>query len=83
MSQKDKKFVDLSLEEQIRHVAACFSYQEGKGWFSNEGEFAGMSLEKVIAALIDFEDAEINAIGDCMSGYCLTQPKLSDFVRKQ
>ena len=45
------------------------------------GVFAGKDEGDVIAALIDLEDAEINAVGDCMSGCCMVQPKFEDFVR--
>ncbi len=79
---KKRKFVELSREEKIEHVENHFEFKDGGGWFSADGVFAGMSPQDVIAALIDFEDAEINSIGDCMAGYCLTQPKFSDFVRK-
>ncbi len=82
MVTQGRKFIDISWDEKIEYVTSRFSSQEGKGWFTGEDEFVGASIEDVIAALIDLEDAEINAIGDCMSGYCLTQPKLSDFVRK-
>ncbi len=82
MKMKNKKFVDLSQDEQVVHVTSCFTLRDGHGWYGADGEFAGASVEDVIGALIDFEDAEINAIGDCMTGYCLTQPRLSDFVRK-
>ena len=41
----------------------------------------GAAVDDVIAALIDLEDAEINAVGDCMSGCCMMQPKFEDFVR--
>ncbi len=82
MKMKKRKFVDLSRKEQVEHVEKYFKFKDGGGWFAADGVFAGVSLQDVIAALIDFEDAEINSIGDCMSGYCLTQPKFSDFVRK-
>ncbi|WP_319550181.1 hypothetical protein [Desulfogranum marinum] len=76
------KFIDKTQEEQQAHVRQNFAYTDNQGWFSLDGEFAGATLEDVIKALIDLEDAEINSIGDCMSGFCVTPPKLSDFVRK-
>ncbi len=79
---KNRKYVDLSQDEQAAYVASNFTLRDGHGWYSTEGEFAGASMEDVIGALVDFEDAEINAIGDCMTGYCLTQPRFLDFVRK-
>ena len=77
----DSKFVDLSPNEQKTFVAAHFSYKNGN-WFDEQGEFAGASTTEVIAALIDYEHAAINAIGDCMAGFSITQPKFSQFVRK-
>ena len=76
------KFIDKTQEEKQTYVQQHFTYTENQGWFSLEGEFAGVTLEAVVQALIDLEDAEINSIGDCMSGFCVTPPKLSDFVRK-
>lgn len=76
------KFIDKTQEEQQAYVQQNFTYTDNQGWFSQDGEFAGMSLEDVVKALVDLEDAEINSIGDCMSGFCVTPPKLSDFVRK-
>lgn len=76
------KFIDKSSEEQRQHVAEHFTWKEEQGWFSAEGEFVGATAEDVIAALIDLEDAEINSIGDCMTGFCVTPPKLAEFVRK-
>lgn len=78
----DRKFVDLSPQEQQRQVHARFRFRQGAGWFTAEGEFAGATEADVITALIDLEAAEIDAIGDCMSGCCMVQPKLADFVRK-
>ncbi len=78
----DRKFVDLPSQEQRRQVQERFRFRQGTGWFTAEGEFAGTAEEDVIAALIDLEAAEIDAIGDCMSGCCMVQPKLTDFVRK-
>lgn len=78
----DCKFVDLSPQEQRQRVREHFRFRQGTGWFTADGEFAGAADEDVIAALIDLEAAEIDAIGDCMSGCCMVQPKLADFVRK-
>ncbi|ADW18144.1 hypothetical protein Despr_1996 [Desulfobulbus propionicus DSM 2032] len=76
------KFIDLPREQQLAEVHSRFQYREGSGWYTGEGVFAGRDEADVIAALIDLEDAEINAVGDCMTGYCPLQPKLEDFVRK-
>ncbi len=77
-----QKFVELSPDEQHKHVAEKFEFKKEKGWFTADGLFAGRSTEDVIAALIDLEDAEINSIGDCMTGFCVTPPTLEQFVRK-
>jgi hypothetical protein len=78
------KFIDLSPDKKEEYVRENFIYNtSADGWYSETGEFAGANIEDVIAALIDLEDAEINSIGDCMSGFCVTPPKLSDFVRKK
>jgi len=77
-----EKFVDLPNEQQLEHVRHRFLYREEAGWFTPEGVFAGRTDTEVIAALIDLEDAEISAIGDCMTGGCMLTPKLEDFVRK-
>lgn len=79
---QDRKFVDLSLDEQKEAVRNRFQWREGSGWFTADGIFAGSHDADVIAALIDLEAAEINAIGDCMSGCRMIAPKLEDFVRK-
>lgn len=76
------KFVDLTVEEQKAQVHARFEYNDDLGWTTAEGDFIGSTIEDVVQAMIDFEDAEINSIGDCMSGFCVTPPKLTDFVRK-
>jgi len=76
------KFVDLTGEQQREAVNSRFRFQENAGWFTPEGVFAGRSAEDVIAALIDLEEAEINTIGDCMTGCCMVPPRLEDFVRK-
>ena len=76
------KFIDKTQDEKQAYVQQHFTYTENQGWFSQEGEFAGGTLEAVVLALVDLEDAEINSIGDCMSGFCVTPPKLSEFVRK-
>jgi len=76
------KFIDLSREEQKADVHNRFQYREGAGWYTSEGLFAGKNEADVIAALIDLEDAEINAVGDCMTGFCTMQPKLEHFTRK-
>ncbi|WP_028579929.1 hypothetical protein [Desulfogranum japonicum] len=78
----DGKFISLSREAQEKHVQEHFKYKESSGWYTADNEFAGSTIGDVIAALIDLEDAEINSIGDCMSGFCVTPPKLRDFVRK-
>ncbi len=75
------KFVDLTRKQQEEQVNSRFQFQENAGWFTPEGVFAGKSVEDVIAALIDLEEAEINAIGDCMTGCCMVPPRLEDFVR--
>lgn len=77
-----QKFVDLPPEEQLEQVKARFHYRPGKGWFAPEGLYVGQDSGQVIAALIDLEAAEIEAIGDCMGGCCMVPPKLEDFVRK-
>ena len=76
------KFVDLPQEKQIEEVRFRFQYREGSGWFGTDGTFVGAHEADVIAALIELEAAEINAIGDCMSGCCMMSPTLADFVRK-
>ncbi len=76
------KFIELPRQEQITEVEKRFQFREGEGWYTKEGTFAGAKAEDVIAALIDLEEAEINAVGDCMSGFCVVQPKFEDFVRK-
>lgn len=78
----DNKFVDLSKEAQIATVRARFQRRERAGWFSAEGAYVGKDEDDVVAALIDLEAAEINAIGDCMSGCCMVAPRLEDFVRR-
>ena len=78
----DEKFVDLPRKTQIEEVRTRFHYREGVGWYSLEGVFAGKNEGDVIAALIDLEEAEISAIGDCMGGCCMISPRLEDFVRK-
>ena len=76
------KFVDLTAEQQQQAVKVRFQYREGLGWFTEEGIFAGANVADVIGALIDLEEAEINAIGDCMAGCSMVSPRLEDFVRK-
>jgi hypothetical protein len=76
------KFVDLTSEQQREEVNNRFRFQESSGWFTPEGVYAGRNTEDVIAALIDLEEAEINTIGDCMTGCCMVPPRLEDFVRK-
>ena len=76
------KFIDLTLVQQKEQVNSRFQFREGAGWFTAEGFFSGRSTEDVIAALIDLEEAEINTIGDCMTGCCMVPPRLEDFVRK-
>ena len=76
------KFIDLALKEQKQEVHSRFQYRPDSGWFTAEGMFVGSSEEEVIAALIDLEEAEINSVGDCMTGFCVVAPKLEDFVRK-
>ena len=76
------KFVDLCQEVRIEEIKARFHYREGAGWYTPEGVFAGSNEADVIAALIDLEEAEINAIGDCMGGCSMLSPRLEDFVRK-
>lgn len=76
------KFIDMPREQQVAEVGKRFQFREGSGWFTVEGTFAGADEDDVIAALIDLEEAEINAIGDCMTGFCVVQPKFEDFVRK-
>jgi hypothetical protein len=78
----NSKFIDLSREQQIEEVRKRFQYREGLGWHTMDGSYAGANEDDVIAALIDLEEAEINAVGDCMSGFCMIQPKFEDFVRK-
>lgn len=77
------KFIDLPEEEKQEHIKATFIYKDDQGWFSTEGEYAGADIKEVIRVLIDLEDTEINSIGDCMSGMCVTPPNLSDFVKKR
>lgn len=77
-----EKFVDLPKDRQLEQVRTRFHSQGDEGWFTPEGLFAGSTEEEVIAALIDLEDAEINTIGDCMTGSCMVPPRLEDFVRK-
>lgn len=76
------KFIELPRDRQIAVVREQFQFRDQQGWFTKEGIFAGANEEDVIAALIDLEEAEINAVGDCMSGFCMVQPKFEDFVRK-
>ena len=76
------KFYDLTPDQQQQEVRARYQHRPGSGWFTAEGMFVGSTEEDVIAALIDFEEAEINAVGDCMTGFCMVAPKLEDFVRK-
>ena len=76
------KFIDLTREQQREQVSNRFQFREGAGWYTPEGIFAGRSAEDVIAALIDLEEAEINTMGDCMTGCCMVPPRLEDFVRK-
>jgi hypothetical protein len=76
------KFVDLPQAKQLKEVHARFRYHAGQGWFTPEGLFCGPTEDDVICALIDLEEAEINAIGDCMTGSCMLSPSLADFVRK-
>ncbi len=76
------KFVALSLSEQKEYIHANFIKKPGQGWFTLDGEYAGANQQDVIKALIDLEDEKINTMGDCMTGMCVTPPKLSDFVRK-
>ena len=76
------KFIDLSREQQTAEVHRRFQFRQGSGWHTIEGVFAGKDEADVIAALIDLEEAEINAVGDCMTGFCTIQPKLEEFVRK-
>ena len=77
------KFIDLPEEDKKDYIKAAFVFKEDQGWFSSKGEYAGADIEEVIKVLIDLEDAEINSIGDCMSGMCVTPPQLSDFVKKK
>ncbi len=78
------KFVDLSKKERELFINEKFKYDTASNaWYTAKGEFAGSSVEDVVEALIDLEDAEINSIGDCMTGFCVTPPKLSDFVRNK
>lgn len=79
---QDVKFVDLSLDEQLKTVRKRFQWKDGAGWFTADGIFAGSSEGDVIAALVDLEAAEISAIGDCMGGCCMVAPRLEEFVRK-
>lgn len=76
------KFMDLTSKQQREEVNNRFRFQENEGWFTPYGVFAGRNAEDVIAALIDLEEAEINTIGDCMTGCCMVPPRLEDFVRK-
>lgn len=77
------KFVDLTRERQMAQIHSRFQFREGAGWFTQDGAFAGERAEDVIAALIDWEEAEINTIGDCMTGCCMVPPRFEDFVRKK
>jgi len=79
---EDEKFVDLPRERQREAVRTRFQHRQGVGWFTPEGVFAGVNETDVIAALIDLEAAEIDAIGDCMGGCSMIAPRLEDFVRK-
>ena len=79
----EEKFIDLPGERQAEVVRSRFQYREGSGWFTPEGVFASASEAEVIADLIDLEEAEINAIGDCMGGCSMITPRLEDFVRKR
>jgi hypothetical protein len=79
---QDEKFVELTREQQMAAVKARFQYREGTGWFTSQGIFAGTTEAEVIDALIDLEEAEINAIGDCMGGCSMLTPRLEDFIRK-
>lgn len=76
------KFMDLPQEQQQQQVHDRFRFREKAGWFTPLGLFVGSTMEDVIAALIDLEEAEINTIGDCMTGCCMVPPRLEDFVRK-
>lgn len=76
------KFIDLPKEQQLAEVRSRFQFREGSGWRTDDGVFVGKDETDVVAALIDLEEAEINAVGDCMTGFCTIQPKLEDFVRK-
>jgi hypothetical protein len=78
----EEKFIDLPRNRQGEVVRNRFVHREGCGWFTREGIFAGVTEEDVIAALIDLEAAEIDAIGDCMGGCSMLAPQLEDFVRK-
>ena len=79
----NEKFVDLPREQQVEAVTTRFQHREGSGWFTPEGSFVGRTESDVIAALIDLEDAEISAIGDCMGGCSMIPPRLEDFVRRR
>ncbi len=76
------KFIDLSQEQQRAEVKSRFQFKKDEGWFTPEGVFVGKSVADVIAALIDLEEAEINTIGDCMTGCCMVPPRIEDFVRR-
>jgi hypothetical protein len=78
----NSKFSELSQEQQVAEVRQRFHFRHDSGWHTMEGTFAGANENDVIAALIDLEEAEINAVGDCMTGFCVIQPQLEDFVRK-
>ena len=79
-----EKFTDLTEEKKLAFVRENFSFSESeKGWLNSEGDFCGTTENDVILALIDLEHEEINTMGDCMGGYCVTPPKLTDFVRKR
>jgi hypothetical protein len=78
----EDRLVDLTAEQRNRLVRERFSFREGAGWFTPEGVFAGRNEAAVFTALLDLEEAEINAIGDCMTGACMVMPRLEDFVRK-
>lgn len=80
---EERAFVTWSSEQQRRYVEDNFFFRPGAGWFNGEGDFCGLSCADVIAALIDLEYAEINSIGDCMSGFCVTPPNLTDFVKNK
>ncbi len=76
------KFIELDSGEKNIYVKTHFKWREGGGWYTEEGVYGGKNIDDVITALIEFEDAEINAIGDCMTGFCQVQPRFEDFVIK-